>query len=204
MMAAPLEITCRGCKKTKPNYAFPGRLHYCEMCRNPSKKTCKECRQEKPIDEFGKGERMMDGHNNYCKKCRYARVRITSLAYYRRNRARCNELSLRWYRRRKEDGLNEMHNRRIDWENIFLYHFESCMPKSFGAVVSIFNPTSPFPGAVQCTGVSWYNIQDAKRYIYGRLGIDPLEIDWGIIIARILHRLIERKLHELRKQTSNQ
>lgn len=33
------------------------------------KKTCYKCRQEKPINEFHKSKKELDGHNNYCKEC---------------------------------------------------------------------------------------------------------------------------------------
>lgn len=40
-----------------------------------SMKICKICGKEKPLNEFGKCNRMKDGHLNQCKKCKYEKYR---------------------------------------------------------------------------------------------------------------------------------
>jgi len=56
-------------------------------------KTCRKCRQPKPLEAFYKHKRMADGHLNECIECSKAKMRETrakNLAYYReydRNRS---------------------------------------------------------------------------------------------------------------------
>ena len=36
-------------------------------------KVCKECEEEKPLEDFPKNKEMRDGHINLCKKCKYSK-----------------------------------------------------------------------------------------------------------------------------------
>lgn len=82
--------TCEVCgnsgKTIKFNDKFYCTKHYRQMKNkgyiddyfrgnNEGYKICKSCGKEKPLSEFGKCERMKDGHLNQCKECKYKKYR---------------------------------------------------------------------------------------------------------------------------------
>jgi len=77
-------------------------------------KVCKECRQTKPLDDFGKHSGMRDGHLNICKTCRtiymknYKKVNGEEISvrmknYYKENQEKMKEASReRWDNNKKD------------------------------------------------------------------------------------------------------
>lgn len=62
-------------------------------------KTCKVCREQKPLSEFYSANRYIDGKETVCKRCRRSRVRANRernhqhyLAYDRQRRGACKSL----------------------------------------------------------------------------------------------------------------
>lgn len=64
-------------------------------------KTCYICQTQKPLTEFYKSKRTVDGHEGWCKTCRLARNK----KWVRENKDRHNELTRQWYINNREQHL---------------------------------------------------------------------------------------------------
>jgi hypothetical protein len=70
-------------------------------------KICRECKEEKPIEEFTKHKRMKGGYDNICKECNNSKVK----KWVEENPDKYGLKCKRWYRENRTKSLQESRRR---------------------------------------------------------------------------------------------
>jgi hypothetical protein len=77
---------------------------------NIMQRECTICKQEKPLEEFGKSKKGKYGHDAQCKKCRYQR---TGRAHFLANKEKCYANAAKWHKENREH-INKKNKERYD------------------------------------------------------------------------------------------
>lgn len=139
----------------------------------PTKKTCRECKVEKSLEEYYTHSRMADGHLNKCIEC--VKVRVTDHRY--RNLERIKEYD------RERSNTPRKRKQRSDWQKKNPEKIKA--EKQCGAAIKSGVLTRG-PCEV-CQSTEWV---DAHHEDYSK----PLEVMW---LCRKHHRLRHSELKSL-------